>query len=152
MKKHSTVHASFTIERTLTASPEHVFQAFADQETKAKWFIGPDHWKKSDHRLNFKVGSEEHVSGGPVGGSVHSYNAVFRDIVPQERIVTTYEMHLEDKRISVSVATLEFILEGTGTRLILTEQDVFLDGYDTPESREHGTRDLLDKLEASLTQ
>jgi len=32
----------------------------------------------------------------------------------------------------------------------LTEQDVFLDGFDKPPDRERGTRDLLDKLEAEL--
>jgi hypothetical protein len=36
------------------------------------------------------------------------------------------------------------------TRLIFTEQGVFLDGYDEPAAHEHGTRALLDKLDAYL--
>ena len=40
--------------------------------------------------------------------------------------------------------------EGAGTRLILTEQGAFLDGYDDPALREHGTQGLLDALGASL--
>ena len=75
---------------------------------------------------------------------------MYQDIVPDERIVLAYDMHLDRTRISVSLLTLEFKAAGTGTRLILTEQDVFLDGFDKPADRERGTRDLLDKLEAEL--
>ena len=39
---------------------------------------------------------------------------------------------------------------GAGTRLIVTEQGAFLDGYDDAGSREHGTRLLMDRLGASL--
>jgi uncharacterized protein YndB with AHSA1/START domain len=88
--------------------------------------------------------------GGPKGGPLHTYEARYQDIVPDERIVVTYEMRMDDTRISVSLATTEFIPEGPGTRLILTEQGAYLDGFDIPEERERGTRDLLDALEAEL--
>jgi hypothetical protein len=32
----------------------------------------------------------------------------------------------------------------------LTEQGVFLDGADTPAEREHGTREMLEKLDRAL--
>ena len=35
---------------------------------------------------------------------------------------------------------------GTGTRLVMTEQGAFLDGYDDAGSREHGSNLLLDAL------
>ena len=41
-------------------------------------------------------------------------------------------MHLDDTRISVSLATVELKPAGKGTRLIFTEQGAFLDGYDDP--------------------
>jgi uncharacterized protein YndB with AHSA1/START domain len=72
--------------------------------------------------------------------------------VPNERIVLTYDMHLDQTRISVSLLTLEFKPSGAGTRLMLTEQDAFLDGFDNVASREKGTRDLLDNLDAELTR
>ena len=50
-------------------------------------------------------------------------------------------MHLDQRRISVSLATIEFEPAGDGTRLILTEQGVYLDGADQPAAREQGTRD-----------
>ncbi len=39
---------------------------------------------------------------------------------------------------------------GEGTALVLTEQGVFLDGHDTPEPREHGTRELIVALEHGI--
>ena len=59
-------------------------------------------------------------------------------------------MHLDETRISVSLATVEFKPAGAGTRLIFTEQAVFLDGADTAAAREQGTRDLLDNLDVEL--
>jgi hypothetical protein len=59
-------------------------------------------------------------------------------------------MHLDGKRISVSLTTVEFKPARAGTKLIFTEQAVYLDGYDNPAQREQGTRDLLDSLAAEL--
>jgi hypothetical protein len=59
-------------------------------------------------------------------------------------------MRSDDRRISVSLATVELRPAGGGTRLVLTEQGVFLDGVDDPSAREQGTSDLLANLEAEL--
>ena len=70
--------------------------------------------------------------------------------MPDQRIVYTYDMHLDETRISVSLATVELEPAGAGTRLIFTEQGAFLDGHDTPAEREQGTGALLDALDAAL--
>ncbi|MDQ3702622.1 MAG: SRPBCC domain-containing protein, partial [Chloroflexota bacterium] len=88
--------------------------------------------------------------GGPRGGPVHAYEAYYQDIVPGERIVLTYVMHLDGTRISVSLATIEFRSAGAGTRLTFTEQGAFLDGQDAPAQREQGTAELLDALGEEL--
>ena len=59
-------------------------------------------------------------------------------------------MHLDDTRISVSLATVVFKPARAGTRLIFTEQAVFLDGYNDLAEREEGTRAGLDNLDAEL--
>ena len=150
MSQRSVTHATFTIERTYDAAPARVFAAYADPAAKARWFVGPDDWESSDHELDFRVGGREHVSGGPKGGPIHAYDAVYQDIVPDERIVSTYEMHMDQTRISVSLATTEFKPDGEGTRLVYTEQGAFLDGHDQSNYREQGTKDLLDALGAEL--
>jgi uncharacterized protein YndB with AHSA1/START domain len=150
MSERSTQHATFVIERTYDAAPARVFNAWADPAVKARWFVGPDEWQQSDHELDFRVGGREHVSGGPPEGPVHAFEGRYQDIVPDERIVYTYDMHLDETRISVSLTTVEFEPAGAGTRLIFTEQVAFLDSGDTPVTREQGTHSLLDKLDAEL--
>src|SRR5471030_327879 len=100
MRERSVAHASFVIERTYDAPPALVFKAWADPKAKARWFVGPDAWEKSDHALDFRVGGRERVSGGPPGGPLHVYDALYQDIVPDQRIIISYDMHLDDRRIS----------------------------------------------------
>ncbi|HET6318752.1 MAG TPA: polyketide cyclase, partial [Chloroflexota bacterium] len=52
--------------------------------------------------------------------------------------------------ISVSLATFEFKPQGSGSRLVMTEQDAFLDGYDDKGSREEGSRLIMDALEREI--
>jgi uncharacterized protein YndB with AHSA1/START domain len=148
--KRSAVHSTFTIERTYDVAPARVFNAFADKNAKAKWFGGPDEWEKGPSSFDFRTGGREISSGGPKGGVHHKFEALYYDIVPDERIVYSYEMHLDDKKISVSLTTIEFAPAGKGTKLKFTEQGVFLDGYDDAGSREEGSKWLLGKLGDSL--
>ena len=150
MTKRSAVHATFVIDRTYDAAPARVFKAFADPAAKRRWFHGPEEWGPAQHEMDFRVGGKETSFGGPPGGTRHAYRATFQDIVPDERIVSTYDMDLDGVRISVSLATLELRSEGAGTRLTYTEQGVYLDGYDDAGAREHGTRELFNALGASL--
>ena len=139
-------HGTFVLERTYDAPPNRVFAAFADPEAKAQWFGG------GDFTLDFRVGGRETNGGGPDGGPFYRYEATYRDIVPDERIVYTTDMYVDDRMMSVSVATIEFAPDGDGTRLTLTEHGAFLDGLETAAQREHGTGELLDKLGTVLTQ
>jgi uncharacterized protein YndB with AHSA1/START domain len=70
--------------------------------------------------------------------------------VPLRRIVYAYNMHVDEKKISVSLATIELEPTAKGTRMKVTEQGAFLDGYDDAGSREHGTGALMDALAKSL--
>ena len=148
MTQRSVVHATFTIERTYDFPPAKVFHAFADPKAKARWFQG--HWRASTFEMDFRVGGREVNRGGPKGGPVHAFQSRYQDIVPNERIIYTYDMEIDGKRISVSVATIEFKPAGAGTRLVLTEQGAYLDGFHDPSQREQGTRELLDALDAAL--
>ncbi len=151
MSERSTQHATFVIERRYDAAPARVFKAFADPTAKARWFSGPDEWEKAGPSIfDFRVGGRETSRGGPAGGEIHAFNALYQDIVPNERIIYSYDMHLGDRRISVSLTTIEFKPSGAGTLLVFTEQGVFLDGYDDAGSREHGSGWLLDKLGETL--
>ena len=70
--------------------------------------------------------------------------------MPNQRIVFSYDMHVDGKRISVSLATVEFEPAAASTRLIFTAQAVFLDGFVDAGGRERGTRAHLERLAAAL--
>lgn len=150
MTPHTTTHCSFTIERHLSASPSQVFNAWSNPDIKQRWFMGPHEWSSIGYNLDFRVGGREHLVSGPSEGPMHVYDARIEDIVPDERIVYSYDMSLDERRTSVSLATVELEPEGDGTRLRFTEEDVFLDDAYEEMSREEGTKALLDNLENEL--
>lgn len=151
MNARSIVHGSFVVERVYPVPPEHVFKALTTWEGKSRWFVGPeDHKVVLPLEMDIRVGGRERLAGGPPGGPVHRYEALYQDIVPGERLVYTYEMYADDQRTSVSLSTMELEAVAGGTRFVYTEQAAFLDGLDTIEAREHGTRDLLDALGRTL--
>lgn len=146
----SVVHATFCIERTYSVSRPQVFRALTDPVAKAKWFTGGNGYTLLAREMDVRPGGREHVKGRWETGVVSTFDAVYHDVVADERIVYAYEMQLDDRKISVSLATLELKPEGTGTRLVMTEQGAFLDGYDDVRSRERGSNFLLDALGNSL--
>jgi uncharacterized protein YndB with AHSA1/START domain len=143
-------HAGFTIERRYRSAPERVFAAWADPAAKARWFAGPEEWETGPHELDFREGGSEAGSGGPRGGSTHSFRAIYWEVVPNERIVYTYELLIDEVRTSVSLVTVELKPDGDGTLLTLTEHGAFFDGLEDPARRRDGTGSLLDALEAEL--
>jgi uncharacterized protein YndB with AHSA1/START domain len=152
MSARSAVHGTFTLERVYDAAPARVFKAWADVAAKARWFVGPADWQVLERALEFRVGGRERLRGRKGSGVISTFDSVYLDIVPDQRIVYSYDMRLDETHISVSLATVQLEPEGQGTRLTLTEQGTFLDGYDDAGSRERGTRVLLEQLGAALAR
>ena len=147
MTDRSVSHGTFVIERRYPAPPAKVFGAWADGAAKEIWMDDPDY--KSDggqYELDFRVGGHERFGGLAPDGKPYRYDALYYDIVPDYRIVYSYEMYAADDRMSVSLATVEIVPDQDGTKLTYTEQGAFLDGIDKPEAREEGTAWMLDNL------
>lgn len=150
-QRRSVVHASFHLERHYKAPVERVWQALTDQAAKQKWFGGPPgEWDLIERSMDVREGGRERAKGRWESGVVSTFDAIYHYVVPYERLVYSYVMHLNDKKISVSLATMQLKNEDGGTKLMVAEQGAFLDGYDDAGSREHGTSYLLDRLGESL--
>ena len=150
MAEPTVIHDTFVIERTYPVSSAQVFKALTDPAAKAKWHTGGNGYTVLARAMDVRPGGREHVKGRWESGVVVTYDALYHDVVADERIVYAYEMHLDDRKISVSLATLELKPAGSNTHLVMTEQGAFLDGYDDGGSREHGSTLLLDALGNSL--
>jgi uncharacterized protein YndB with AHSA1/START domain len=145
MTQRSIAHGSFIIERSYDVPPARVFRAWADPDIKAKWFGAgrPDIFE-------FKEGGREFASGAIDEKTSILMDVRYYDIVPDNRIVYTYDMIMNGARISVSMATVEFRPDGNGTKMVLNEAGAFLDGLDNIEERRRGTEEMIDGLKGVL--
>lgn len=150
MTVRNVVHATFCIERSYPVPPARTFAAWATAEAKAQWFAGPEGFDCYERSMDFRSGGAERLWGRHPGGKVSDFQARYFEVIPDARIIYGYEMYVDGRKISVSLATIEFKSAGQGTRLVMTEQGAFLDGYDDAGSREEGTRWLLERLGQAL--
>ncbi len=136
----------------IAATPAQVFHALTDPVAKARWFGGGAGYTMLERSIDVRPGGRERAVGRWTSGTVSAFDAIYLDTVTDRRLVYAYEMHLDGRKISASLATVELFPSGAGTRLKVTEQGAFLDGYDDAGSRQHGngTGALLDRLDESL--
>jgi uncharacterized protein YndB with AHSA1/START domain len=152
MTERLVIHDTFVIERVYPASASRVFAAFASKEAKDAWGDTGDITQAEpatgQAEFDFRIGGHERF-GNVYQGIRYTYDALYYDIVPDQRLVYSYEMYADGVRISVSVATIEFAGTGDGTTLTWTEQGAYLDGFDgedAPRLRQGGTSEMLDGL------
>ena len=149
-----TTHGDFSINRVYDAAPADVYAAWADAGTRARWFVGPEGWSAVERSLDLRVGGLETLHGRFAGNGAETlFNARYHVVEPGQRVVYAYDMHVNGKHHSVSLATIEFIGDPEGTRLRFTEQVTFVDGADGRDgtlSRKRGTAAHLERLAACI--
>ncbi|WBB69434.1 SRPBCC family protein [Micromonospora sp. WMMD812] len=139
-------HSTFTLERHYPVPPATVFSAWADPGVKARWFAG----QGAEHELDFRLGGRERVTGRH-DGKLLTFEAHYQDIRPGERIVCSATLSADDTLATVSITSVEFVPDGAGTRLVLTEQGTYLDGHEQPAWRQQGITSQLDALAVELS-
>lgn len=155
MSQSTVTHSTFVIERSYPASPQRVFSAFADPAKKKRWFMEGDGFESEAFEADFRVGGKEYsrfrpTEESPVKGMAISNHTWYQDIVENKRIVVAYTMTVGDYRMSASLATFEMLPEGSGTKLVFTEQGAFFENSDGPKLREGGWSELLERLGKEL--
>ncbi|WP_369061229.1 SRPBCC domain-containing protein [Caulobacter sp. 73W] len=144
-------NATFTIERVLNASPARVFAAYTSLEAKSAWFKAPSDIETLNRDFDFRVGGRERFHARWPSGLITDFQAVYHDIVEDERIILVYDMFSNGEKLSVSLLTLEFRAEGGKTRLLHTEQGSYLSGgFEAVQGRDHGTTWHIDNLVAII--
>jgi uncharacterized protein YndB with AHSA1/START domain len=157
MEKRSVTHGTFAIERSYPTAPERVFAAFSDPGKKRRWFADGEGPQTEHYELDFRVGGNERTvrrmgDDTPFPGVALTNQTNYQDIVPNRRIVFAYTMTIGDRKISASLATVEFVPTEKGTDLIFTDQGAYFEGADGSKMREDGWSGLLDGIAKELAR
>jgi uncharacterized protein YndB with AHSA1/START domain len=143
-------HSTIVVERNFKASPSRVFAAWADPNAHGRWNVPGDDWEIAEYENDFRVGGHEKNRFGPKGDPKYYEEGRYLDIVPDARIVSAGAMHFGNIRTSATLCTIELLPNGTGTRLILTDQSVYFNDRETPADRKTGWGEVLDRLETKM--
>jgi uncharacterized protein YndB with AHSA1/START domain len=108
--------------REFDAPRELVFEAHSKCEHLSRWW-GPRGYSLEVCDLDFRPGGRyRFVHRGPDGVDEHGFRGEFREIVPPEKIVWTFEWEGMPGHVSVDTLTIEDI---GGGRTRLTSRSVF---------------------------
>jgi uncharacterized protein YndB with AHSA1/START domain len=137
------------ITRLFDAPRGLVFEAHTSCEHMSNWW-GPRKYEFASCELDFRPGGEWRIVHRADGEEDQGFRGEFREIVPPEKIVWTFEWEGMPGHVSVETLTLE---EQDG-KTLLTASSV----YDTVEDRdgmlqsgmEEGAAEAMDRLDEYL--
>jgi len=135
---------SLTLKRRLHASPAKVWAAWTRAEKIAHWF-GPADTVDGSVRaeLDVRVGGRYRVSFTTADGEYHEVGGVYREVVPDRRLVFSWAWHSTPERESQVTLTLQ--PDGEGTLLTLTHEQLF--DQAAADGHRKGWTGSLDRLE-----
>jgi uncharacterized protein YndB with AHSA1/START domain len=141
MSTQTATKPSLTIKRRFNASPAKVYAAWTDPKMIARWF-GPAGVESVDAKTDLRVGGRYHITMH-VPGDQHDVMGVYRDVVPNERLVFTWAWKSTPER--ESLVTVTFKPDGAGTLMTLLHEHFF--DADARDRHQHGWAGAIDKLE-----
>ena len=138
---------SLTLTRRLKASCERVYAAWADAEKLVQWF-GPAEVKPGTVKaeMDVRVGGRYRISFEGNSGEYHEVGGVYREVVPNRRLVFSWAWHSTPER--ESQVTVELKPDGAGTLLVFRHEQFF--DQTARDNHERGWTELLTKLETYL--
>ena len=135
------VKPSLTLKRRIKAPPAKVFAAWTYPELMARW-LGPVGTVELRAKTNLRVGGRFEMKM-KMPDDEHNVSGVYREIVPNEKLVFTWAWRTTPER--ESLVTVELKPDRDGTLLTLTHSQFF----DEParDGHEEGWSGTLGKLE-----
>jgi uncharacterized protein YndB with AHSA1/START domain len=145
MSTATAVKPSLTIKRRFNASPAKAFAAWTDPE-KVKHWMGPGEVKVLSTECDARAGGRYRWVMQAPNGEVHDVSGVYREFVPNEKLVFTWAWKSTPER--ESLVTLTFKADGDGTLFTMTHEQFF--DETARESHNKGWTGAMDKLGAYL--
>ncbi len=142
MPTDTTTKPSLTLKRRIKAPPAKVFAAWTDPE-KVKGWMGPGEIKAVSAECDVRVGGRYHWVMQSPAGEIHDVGGVYREVVPNEKLVFTWAWKTMPERESLVTVLLK--PDGDGTLLTLTHEQFF--DTDARDRHQGGWTGALDKME-----
>lgn len=136
---------SVTIVRRIKASPARIWAAITRPEQMLQWW-GPDAGPTLKAEADVRPGGRFSVLFRLLNGEEHNPTGIYRDVLPERKLVFTWEWPGMRERESLVTFLLKPL--GTGTELTLIHER--LPDEEARQSHEKGWSGLLDKLPTFL--
>lgn len=148
--KQNAIHEKITIKRTIKASLEQVFAAWADPDARAVWGPQSDGEGMEFSETDFRVGGKDVHRCGQKGDLCFLVKTIYHDIQQPSHLLFTERVSTDDSLLCVSLITAEFSEAGEATNLELTVQVASLVGEDMIAGNRGGWEAALNNLGAYL--
>jgi uncharacterized protein YndB with AHSA1/START domain len=137
---------SLTLTRRFNAAPEKVYAAWADPQKLVQWF-GPVTVEEGSVKadIDLRVGGNYRI-GFRANGTYSEVGGVYREVVPNRRLVFSWAWHSTPER--ESLVTISIRPEGNGTLLVFNHAQ-FVDEQ-ARDNHERGWTEFLVKLDDYL--
>ena len=135
---------SLTIKRRFKAPPAKVYAAWCDPEKMSHW-MGPSNVQNVVAECDLRVGGRYHIKM-IVPDDEHDVSGVYREIVPNEKLVFTWAWKSTPER--ESLVTVTFKEDNGGTIMTLLHEQFFDD--DARDRHNAGWTSIMDRLETFL--
>jgi uncharacterized protein YndB with AHSA1/START domain len=136
------------IERTFTASPEAVFDAWTSPEVMRRWFHCAPDWETPVAEVDLRVGGEVQVvmrkPDGTEAGARGEYTAIDRP----HRLVMTWTF--DEDPSNQQLIELSFSEADGSTTVLMVNSSISTD--QRRDSQDQGWRGCLDELERMLAR
>jgi uncharacterized protein YndB with AHSA1/START domain len=142
MSTATTTKPSLTLKRRLNAAPAKVFAAWTDPQKVTRW-MGPGAVTPVSADADVRVGGRYRWVMRSADGETHDVSGVYREVVPDRKLVFTWAWKSTPER--ESLVTVDLRPDGDGTLLTLTHEQFF--DADARDRHQHGWTGSLDKLE-----
>jgi len=138
---------SLTLTRRFRARPEKVWAAWTEPEKLIGWF-GTTKAKPGTIRakLDVRVGGVYRISFQLESGEHSEVSGVYREVVPNERLVFSWAWYTTPER--ESLVTVSIRPDGAGTLMVFTHEQFFDEAARDNHAR--GWNDLFGQLEKAL--
>jgi uncharacterized protein YndB with AHSA1/START domain len=135
---------SLTLKRRYNAPPAKVFAAWTEPEKLARW-MGSEQIISVRAETDLRVGGRYHIKM-ITASDQHDVSGVYREVVPNEKIVFTWAWKSTPERESLVTVLLK--ADGGGTLLTLTHEQFF--DEEARDRHQQGWSVSLNKLEKFL--